>query len=64
MGINWDFTHRPRRIAENYAQVIPTLRTGAVEVFGHGWVNSPSHPLGCQGEILEAMKEVTGRVTG
>ncbi len=36
--------------------VIPTLWTGAVEVFKHGWRDSPSHPLGCQGKILEAIR--------
>jgi len=44
--------------------VILTLRTGTVEVFEHRWGDSPSHPLGCQGKILEAIKGVRGHGSG
>ncbi len=37
MGINRDLPLRFRGITDNYAQVVLTLRTGAVEVFEHGW---------------------------
>jgi len=50
--------------AVNDAQIILTLGTGAVEVFEHGWRDSPSHPLGCQGERLEAERGVRGCGSG
>ena len=43
MGINRDLPLRFRRITDNYAQVIPTLRTVTKEVFEHGWGDFPSH---------------------
>ena len=64
MGINWDLPLRFRRITDNNAQIILTLGTGAVEVFSHGWRDSPSHPLGCQEKILEARRWVTGAGLG
>ncbi len=42
--------------AVNDDQVVLTLGTGAVEVFERGWKDSPSHPLGCQEKILEAIR--------
>jgi len=35
ISVNCDFTLWPWRITDNYAEVVLTLRAGAVEVFGH-----------------------------
>ncbi len=43
MSINRDLPLRVRRIADNHTQVVLTLRTGAEEVFEHGWRDFPSH---------------------
>ncbi len=43
MGINRDLPLRFRRITDNKAKVVFALWTGAVEVFGHGWGDFPSH---------------------
>ena len=36
MGIYWDLSLWLRRIRDNNAHVVLTLRTGVVEVFEHG----------------------------
>jgi len=51
-GINRDLPHPFGRIADNNAQVVLTLWTGAVEVFEHGWVRFPSPNQVCQPEIV------------
>ena len=35
VGVNWDFLHWFRWLRHNDALIVVTLRTGAVEVFGH-----------------------------
>jgi len=50
MGINRDLPLRFRRITDNNAQVVLTLRAGAVEVFEHDEVYFLAYHRGCQGE--------------
>ena len=64
MGIYRDLLLWLRRIRDNHAHVIITLGTSAVEVFEHGWRDSLSHPLRCQGEILEDIRGVRGHGSG
>jgi len=42
--------------AVNDAQVVLTPRPVTVEVFEHGWGDSPSHSMGSQGIILEVIR--------
>jgi len=43
MSVYWNLPQQFRGITDNNAQVVLTLRASAVEVFGHGWGDFPSH---------------------